>query len=202
MGEKVSAFAERYAAHVRLAILLRLIEPPEADRRRLFLLRVLAGAPGGALTASLLHEAAADFVPAPPRDVVVSDLAWLAGLDVVLFDRANGVARAVLLARGRDLVEDRTRVPGVAPLPTIGWVQDGLRAISLAVSRSDLDGYLDWLREAGLVRVSGGPAPLVSLTPKGRDVALGRDRCEGVKEVSHETMMRLAAAGARSMLEG
>jgi hypothetical protein len=195
-----NAFADRYAAHVRLAVLLRLIEPPETDRRRLCLLLALAQAPGGGLTASLLHEAAGDVAPPPTRDQVMTDLGWLAEQGLVAYHTVRGVAAAILLARGREVVEGRAVVPGVAPLPSVPWVQDGLHAIALSVPRSDLDAYIDWLRGAGLIRVSDGSGALVALTAKGRDVAMGRDRADGVKDVSHETMMRLTATGARSAL--
>lgn len=196
----MAGFAERYHAHVRLAVLLRLIEPPEVERRRLFLLRALAAAPGGALTASLLHEAAGEFAPAPPRDVVIGDLGWLAEQGLVAFEGGR-VPGAVLLRRGRDVAAGRARAPGVAALPTVDWLQEGVRAVSLSVALRDLLDYVGWLETNRLVAtVSEGGECLVLLTAFGRDVALGRDRCDGVKEVSHETVMRLAASSARSVL--
>lgn len=199
----MTTFADRYQAHVRLAILLRLVEPPEDDRRRRFLLDVLATMPGGAVTASLLHEAAADFTPPPSRDLVVTDLAWLGEQKLVAYTAARGVEGATLLARGRDVVEGRVAVPGVAPLPSVDWLMDGLRQISLAVPRTDLIDHLVWMIGEDLVDLHGADGQeVVKLQPRGRDVAMGRDRCAGVKEVSHETLMRVAANAARAGLEG
>lgn len=199
----MSEFAERYTAHVRLAILLRLIEPPEGDRRRRFLLDVLASMPGGAVTASLLHEAAAAVAPPPSRDLVVTDLAWLGEQKLVAFAAARGVEGATLLARGRDVVEGRVSVPGVAPLPSVDWVMDGLRQISLAVPRTDLLDHLFWMIGEDLIDLHGDDGQeVVKLRSRGRAVAMGRDVCAGVKTASHETIMRVAANAARAGLEG
>lgn len=192
------SFADRYAAHVRLAILLSLVEVPQEDDVRLGILRLLAGAPQGTSTQSLVRDALEDFDHRLTRDEIAAVSAWLVRAGLVRIP-AGPVPAVMLLDLGRDVADGRVPVPGVAPLPTEEWMLDRLAHVSLPVAHTDLDGHLDHLAEAGCLRRRDG---LVLITRKGRDVAVGRDQVDGVKAPSASTIMAAASAGARARLEG
>lgn len=195
----MNTFSPRWLAHVRLAVLLRLIEGSRQEDLRLCLLRLLAETPGQSGTVSYLVDELADYALHPTRDDVAAELAWLDRQGLVLFDRENKAPGARLLTRGLGLAEGRETVPGVAALPTVDWVQQGLESVSLSVPRSALEAELEWLQAQHLVRRRGD---VVICTQRGELVARGREACEGVRGPSPETAMRLAAQAARRTLGG
>lgn len=189
--------AAAYAGHVRLAILLRLLEPPEDHCRRLHLLRLAAGLPGGSASVSLLHELAAGYRAPPPRDLVATDAAWLAEQRLAV---PGAIPGCTLTTRGLDVAAGRAAAPGVAPVPSPAWLLDGLHAVQLRIGDADLLAELAWLAAARLiVRDEDGAA---WLTPRGLDAARGRAAVDGVRSPSPEAALRLAARLAAGGLEG
>lgn len=195
----MNTFSPRWLAHVRLAILLRLIESDRQEDLRLCLLRLLAETPGGGGNVSYLVDELADYALHPTRDDVAAALAWLDRQGLVAFDRENKAPGARLLTRGKGVAEGREGVPGIAALSTVDWVQRGLEAVSLTVPRSVLEEQLAWMVGERLVLVRAG---VVIATARGELVAQGREICDGVQQPSAETMMRMAAANARRTLGG
>lgn len=195
----MTTFSPRWLGHVRLAILLRLIEPDRREDLRLCLLRLLAETPGRSGSVSYLVDELADYALHPTRDDVATELAWLDRQGLVVFDRESKAPGARLLTRGLGVSDGRETIPGVSPLATVEWVQQGLEAVSLSVPRSALDTELAWLQERHLVVVRSG---VVICTQKGELVARGREVCEGVRGPSPETAMRLAADAAKRTLGG
>ena len=191
---------ERLDSHARLAVLLSLMEAGEDPRLRYVVLRLLARVPGSAASASLIHEAAAETGLAITRDAVVATLAWLDRADLVLMTDDDGVVGALILDLGRDVAAGRTRVPGVAPAPTVGWLQSNLAAKALRLGEAALRDHLSWLAERGLVECDDGPELVVAITRRGADVAAGRTEVPGVKTPSSATIMRLAAGAASGRL--
>lgn len=190
-------FQERLFAHIRLAILLALIEPPRIERLRFVLLRILWRVPGRSTTASFLEESLPDYGFAVTREEVVAELAWLSRSQLVA-PSMPGIPGAMILDVGRDVAMGKVTVPGVAPAPNGAWLRDRLDAASLRVSEDDVLKHLGWLQDQGLVELDD----LVFLTQKGGDVALGREEVAGVKPPSSSTIMRLASNAARDRLGG
>lgn len=197
-------FIERYASHVRLAILLSLLEEPAEERMRYAVLRILSRAPGRSATASFLEEVLPDCGFEPNRDEVVAILAWLDRSRLVMGTSDNGVLGAMLLDLGRDVACGKSKVPGVAPAPTVEWLQANLDAKSLRQSIDDMREHLCWLAEdaRALVDFDGGRDLVAMVTRRGRDVATGRAEVDGVKSPSSTTIMRLASNAARDRLGG
>ncbi len=190
-------FLDRLNAHVRLAILLALVEPPRIERLRHALLHMLWRVPGRSATASFLEESLADYGILATRDEVVAELAWLARSRLVV-PAETGPAGALVLDLGRDVARGKTAVPGVAPGPALDWLRDRLDAASLRLSDVELLDHLGWLQDRDLVAVDD----LVLPTRLGCDVAQGRAHVEGVKPPSSTTIMRLASNAARDRLGG
>lgn len=205
------SFAERWTSHVRLAILLSLLEAPEEERLRLYVLHVLARVPGRSATVSLMCDLLADMGIEPGRDAAAAHLAWLDRSSLVdarggdaahLHEsRARHGVGAMILDLGIDVAAGRASVPGVAPAPTLDWLQGNLDAKALRVPRSEVVDHIRWMSAAALVTWEGDAAPLYP-TRKGIDVALGRDQVDGVKAPSSATILRMAAAAAASRLGG
>lgn len=192
-------FAERLASHVRLAILLSLLEEPAEERLRYAALRVLSRIPGRAATASFLEEVLPDYGFDVTRDQVVAVLAWCHRSRLVAMSEDEGVIGALILDLGRDVAAGKVMVPGVAPAPIHTWLQDNLAVKSLRQSLDDILGHLGWLEDHGLVRCDD----LVAMpTRLGCDVATGRAEVAGVKSPSSSTIMRLASNAARDRLGG
>lgn len=191
-------FTERYASHVRLALLLSLVEGPRDADLRLCILRLLAGAPAGTATISLIKDALEDFGHRLTRDEVAAVIAWLVRARLVT-PAPGDVPGAMVLDLGRDVAEGRVQVPDVAVLPTLSWLVDKLVSVALPVSVADLGIHVEFLTSHDCV-VMAGDALLI--TAKGRDVASGRDRLEGVKTPSATTIMTLASNAARDRLGG
>lgn len=83
--------------------------------RRLALLRLLASTPTHPAADTLLYRALPDVGLAGPLDVVRADLAWLEEQGLVEQDRTAGaVMLARITARGIDVAEGLSHVPGVA----------------------------------------------------------------------------------------
>jgi hypothetical protein len=194
---------ERLSSHVRLAILLSLMEEPVEERLRYACLRILSRIPGRAGTASFLEEVLPDYGFEVTRDQVVAALAWCHRSRLVAMSEDDGVIGALVLDLGRDVAAGKVTVPDVAPAPTATWLQDNLSAKSLRQSQDEVTEQLSWLGERKLVRCDGGGDVLVvMLTRQGRDVVLGRAEVAGVKSPSSSTIMRLASNAARDRLGG
>jgi len=193
---------ERLASHARLAVLLSLMEGGGDPWRRYVVLRLLSRVPGRAASASLIEELAAEYGQAATRDQVVATLAWLDRADLALMTDDDGVIGALILDLGRDVATGRVVVPGVAPAPTLAWLQTNLAAKALRLPEADLRDHLFWLAERGLIDCDDGPDLVVTITRKGADVASGRAALPGVKAPSSATIMRLATAAARGRLGG
>lgn len=191
-------FADRFASHVRLAILQSLVEGPVDADLRLCILRLLMWAPAGTATISLIRDGLEDFGHRLTRDEVDAIVAGLIRSRLVM-PAAGAVAGAMLLDLGRDVAEGRVQVPDVAALPTIAWLADKLAGVALPVSLADLGRHLDFLTAAGCLRLVDDS---VLITARGRDVAVGRDKVDGVKNPSAATIMRLASNAARDRLGG
>lgn len=192
-------FAERYASHVRLAVLLSLIEAPADDRARLAILMILARAPGRAANISLIADLLPDHGVDAVRDGVAAHVAFLERSRLVVTRRDGGVPGAMILDLGADVAAGLVGVPGVAPAPTREWLQATLDGRSLRISLGDLDATLAWLAERSLISVGSGVA---TITHRGRDVVLGREMIDGIKSPSAETIMRMAARSAVDRLGG
>jgi hypothetical protein len=195
-------FVERLASHVRLAILLSLLEEPAEERLRYAALRILSRIPGRAATASFLEEVLPDYGFDVTRDQVVAVLAWCHRSGLVVMPEDEGVIGALILDLGRDVAMGRARVPGVAPAATLSWLQDNLSAKSLRQSAADLCDQVSWLAAARLVTFDDAPDLVAMPTRLGGDVAAGRTEVLGVKSPSSSTIMRLASNAARDRLGG
>lgn len=195
-------FAERFASHVRLAILLSLLEEPAEERLRYAVLRILSRIPGRAGSASFIEEVLPDYGFDATRDQVAAVVAWCHRSRLVQAAEDNGVLGALVLDLGRDVAAGKVGVPDVAPAPTSDWLQGNLSAKSLRQSEADMREHLIWLAGRGLIDFDDGDDLVVMLTRKGRDVALGRSEVEGVKSPSSTTIMRLASNAARDRLGG
>lgn len=195
-------FLERLASHVRLAILLSLLEEPAEERLRYAVLRILSRVPGRAATASFLEEVLPDYGFEPTRDEVAALLSWADRSRLVRASSDNGVLGALILDLGRDVAVGKAIVPGAAAAPTVLWLQENLSAKSLRQSSEDMREHLAWLAERRLVDFDDDADLVVMLARKGRDVALGRAEVEGVKSPSSSTIMRLASNAARDRLGG
>lgn len=194
------SFADRWREHLRLAVLLLLTEGKAEHLLRLALLMLLAQAPGRAATASLLSDGLGDYGLIPTRDQINTALAWLAEQGAVTLTHENGVTGAAILTLGLDAASGRTTLPGVAPPPSAVWLQERLAAISLRATLADVVDALHWLDTAGLV--TGQSDGTYFASAAGRDVALGRQACAGVKVASPETILRAAANAVSNMLKG
>jgi hypothetical protein len=86
-----------------------------AEDRRLVILRVLREAPAYAANGSVLHAAIGRLGHDVARDLVRSDVAWLAEQGLVKVEEiaGAGVTVATLTERGLDVAEARAVVPGV-----------------------------------------------------------------------------------------
>jgi Fe2+ or Zn2+ uptake regulation protein len=85
-----------------------------AEDRRLVILRLLEQAPGYQLNASVLHSGLDRIGHDVSRDVLRTDLAWLAEQGLVTLDHlAEGVTVATLTERGLDAAHGRAIIPGV-----------------------------------------------------------------------------------------
>lgn len=192
-------FEDRLNSHIRLAILLSLIEEPAEDRLRHAVLRVLARIPGRSATSSMIAEFLADYGWQPARDEVTAIISWLDRSRLVKAAEDEGLLGAMLLDLGGDVAAGRATVPGVAPAPTMGWLQANLEAKSIRLGAHDLVGHVNWCRDHQLVTIGDGG---VDPTPLGIDVALGRQEVAGVKAPSSATIMRLASNAALGRLGG
>lgn len=83
------------------------------EDRRLVLLRVLAEANGYEANSSILQRAAETFGHNVSRDVIHTDLAWLAEQGLLTTDMVSSVVIATLNHRGLDVAKGRSSVPGV-----------------------------------------------------------------------------------------
>jgi hypothetical protein len=83
------------------------------EDRRLVLLRILAEAPGYSANESILYAMIEDFGHVVSRDVVRSDLAWLAEQELVRLEEIATVYVVHITARGQDCASGRAVVPGV-----------------------------------------------------------------------------------------
>ena len=89
-----------------------------AEDRRLVILRVLAKAPAFTANEYLVQSAIAAYGHAVSRDLVRTDLAWLAEQGLVTVERVHTTHVARMTARGDDVQAGRATVPGVKrPLP-------------------------------------------------------------------------------------
>lgn len=197
-------FSDRLASHARLAILLSLMEEPTEERLRYAMLRILSRVPGRSATASLLEEILPDYGFGPTRDEVVAILAWLDRSRLVKTAEDDGVTGAMILDLGHDVASGKATVPGIAPAPTLDWLRGNLEDKSLRLPLVDMGEHLCWLADVGraLVDFDAGTDPVVMITRRGSDVALGRAEVDGVKSPSSATIMRLASNAARDRLGG
>lgn len=193
-------FTERFASHVRLAILLSLLEEPAEQRLRYAVLRILSRIPGRAGSASFVEEVLPDYGFDVTRDQVAAVLSWCHRSRLVTMTEDNGVLGGMILDLGRAVAAGKVAVPDVAPAPTWDWLQGNLSAKSLRQSEDDMREQLSWLAQRGLVDFDAGDDLVVMATRKGRDVALGRAEVAGVKSPSSSTIMRLASNAARDRL--
>lgn len=92
-----------------------------AEDRRLVILRLLAEAPGYAGNESILHRAAATFGHVVSRDVIRTDLSWLAEQGLVVVEEIASIMVATVTQRGLDVAAGTATVPGVQrPSPRRG----------------------------------------------------------------------------------
>lgn len=85
------------------------------EQRRLVILRLLSEQNAYMSNSAVLHAGLHHLGIASSRDEVRTDLAWLAEQGLLRLDEAaEGVYVATLSARGLDLVQGQTHVPGVA----------------------------------------------------------------------------------------
>lgn len=82
--------------------------------RRLVILRLLAELPMYRANSSVLHMALERFGHATTRDLVKTDLAWLAEQGLVNTEVMGPVLVATATERGQDVASGRAMVPGVA----------------------------------------------------------------------------------------
>lgn len=83
------------------------------EDRRLVILRLLAETPGYNCNTSILQSALEDFGHSVSRDVVHTDVAWLAEQGLVSIEAIATVDRVTLTNRGVDVAAGRAVVPGV-----------------------------------------------------------------------------------------
>lgn len=83
------------------------------EDRRLALLRFLERSPGYEANDSLLRQALATVGLHCGRDVVRTELAWLAEQGLVRTEQVSDVLMARLTERGEDVAAGRGSVPGV-----------------------------------------------------------------------------------------
>lgn len=85
-----------------------------AEHRRITILRGLRAEPEYQLNDAILQDLLLEFGHAVARDVVLTDLAWLAEQGLLTVEQvAPGVRVATLTRRGADVARGRSVVPGV-----------------------------------------------------------------------------------------
>lgn len=84
-----------------------------AEDRRLVALRILEKSPGYQANEFVIHAMLASHGHSVSRDLVRTDLAWLAEQGLVTLTRAGAMQIATLAERGADAAAGRTTVPGV-----------------------------------------------------------------------------------------
>lgn len=84
-----------------------------SEHRRLAILRLLNDGAGYSLNESILTEAVNRLGVISTRDQVKTDLAWLKEQGLVTTESLHGLTVATLAARGQEVAEGRTSVPGV-----------------------------------------------------------------------------------------
>lgn len=85
------------------------------ESRRLILLRLLSEQNGYRANAASLHIGLHSLGLTSSRDDVLTDLAWLKEQHLIdSEDTSAGVTIATLLARGQDVIDGNTRVPGIS----------------------------------------------------------------------------------------
>lgn len=89
-----------------------------AEDRRLAILRVLEGSAEYRANLYLIQRMLNSFGHAAPFDVVKSDIAWLAEQGLLVAEEIGGLPIPQINARGLDVANGRSIVPGVArPMP-------------------------------------------------------------------------------------
>lgn len=83
------------------------------EDRRLVILRVLSELPQYSANSSVLYAALARYAHYPSRDVVKSELHWLAEQGLIRIDEMSPVLVATLTERGHDAAAGRIRIPGI-----------------------------------------------------------------------------------------
>jgi hypothetical protein len=92
-----------------------------AQDRRLTILKILDKAPQFTANEFLLQAMLAGHGHSVSRDLVRTDLAWLAEQALVRFDAADKMGVGILTERGADVAAGRATVPGVKrPAPGAG----------------------------------------------------------------------------------
>ena len=86
----------------------------ETEDRRLVLLRALQSAAQYRTNAFLLQRFCDKLGHVASRDRIEQDLAWLEEQGLVTLEKPEGVTVATLTARGQDVADGRSKVPGVA----------------------------------------------------------------------------------------
>lgn len=86
----------------------------QREDRRLVILRYLSEDDDYSLNDSMLDKCLAGIGHGVSRDVLRSDLAWLAEQGLVTADEVGAILVATLTARGDDVAKGRAVVPGVA----------------------------------------------------------------------------------------
>jgi len=189
-------FAQRLQQHLRLAVLLYLQNRPEADDRRLAILRILSQAPAYTANASIIQDFLLDMGMNPSRDTVRTDLAWLDEQSLVVLQGDLGVYGAIASSRGIEVADGKVTVPGIAAPADLDAIRTSLLKISLSPSDQDLLNELMWLTDKNLLtQCVFGKA--LAITNAGRDVAQGKVQIEGIKKPSADTLMRTAAQGIK-----
>jgi Fe2+ or Zn2+ uptake regulation protein len=85
----------------------------QTSDRRLVLLRLLAESDGYEANSSVLQMAIEPFGHNVSRDVVHTDLAWLAEQGLVNVEDLASIKVATLSSRGLDVANGRATVPGI-----------------------------------------------------------------------------------------
>jgi DNA-binding transcriptional ArsR family regulator len=89
-----------------------------SEDRRLVILRILEKAPGSEANHYLLREALDSMGHNVSRDVVMTELSWLAEQGLVTLEDLGSMKVAALTGRGQDVALGRAVVPGVKkPVP-------------------------------------------------------------------------------------
>jgi hypothetical protein len=83
------------------------------EDRRLVMLRLLAEDTDYSVNSSLLQSGVGLFGHSVSRDLVHTDLTWLAEQGLVTTEQVGSVLVATLTQRGLDVAEGRVRVPGI-----------------------------------------------------------------------------------------